>query len=138
MRDLLGGDYYVHAGNLNDPKARLRVGDKLEYKMPLLSAAVSATVSQVSYQRIDYFQLLRPDGSAVTTDWTRFTGYSVKAGANYNLSEHNNIFFNVSYNSKVPFFTGVYSNAGLKYQNVRPEGISSAEIGYGISYPSLK
>ena len=44
----------------------------------------------------------------------------------------------MGYNSKVPFFTGVYSNAGLKYQNVRPEGISSAEIGYGISYPSLK
>ena len=155
VRDLLGGDYYVNAGNLNDPKARLRVGDKLgfnfdgktnwlggysqlEYKTPLLSAVVSATMSQVSYQRIDYFQLRRPDGSAVTTDWTRFTGYSVKAGANYNLTEHNNIFFNVGYNSKVPFFTGVYSNAGLKYQNVRPEGISSAEIGYGISYPSLK
>ena len=27
---------------------------------------------------------------------------------------------------------------GTKYQNVRPEGISSAEIGYGISYSSLK
>ena len=26
VRDLLGGDYYVNAGNLNDPKARLRVG----------------------------------------------------------------------------------------------------------------
>ena len=88
VRDLLGGDYYVNAGNLNDPKVRLRVGDKLgynydgktnwlggysqlEYKTPLFSAVVSGTVSQVSYQRIDYFQLRRPGGSAVTTDWTR-------------------------------------------------------------------
>ena len=28
---------------------------QLEYKTPLLSAVVSATVSQVSYKRIDYF-----------------------------------------------------------------------------------
>ena len=156
IRDLLGANYALP---INDQNAisgtRMGVGDKisynyngktnwlggysqLEYKTPLLSAVVSATVSQVSYQRIDYFQLRRPDGSPVSTDWTRFTGYSVKAGANYNLTEHDNLFFNVGYNSKVPFFTGVYTTTGTKYQNVRPEGISSAEIGYGISYPSLK
>lgn len=145
----LGPEYVLRSGT------RVGVGEKisynydgktnwlcgysqLEYKTPLLSAVVSATVSQVSYKRIDYFQLWRPDGSSVSTDWTRFMGYSMKAGANYNLTEHDNRFFNVGYNSKVSFFTGVYTTTGTKYQNVRPEGISSAEIEYSISYPSLK
>lgn len=155
VRDLLGGDYYVNGGNLNDPTARLKTGDKLsynydgktrwlggysqlEYKTPVLSAVISGTLSQVSYKRIDYFQKRLADGSAVETDWTTFNGYSVKAGANYNLTEHDNIFVNVGYNSKVPFFNLLYTTSGRKYDNVKPEGISSAEIGYGISYPSLK
>ncbi|WP_310394242.1 TonB-dependent receptor [Hymenobacter sp.] len=159
IRDLLGADYAVApTGGRNqnaDPAAQLQVGDKLgynydgktqwlggysqlEYKTPLLSAVVSGTLSRVAYQRIDYFQPQQPDGRPVTTGQTRFTGYSVKAGANYNLTEHDNIFANVGYNSKVPFFNLLYNNAGRKYDNVKPEGISSAEIGYGISYPSLK
>ncbi|MCC3151973.1 TonB-dependent receptor [Hymenobacter sp. BT770] len=159
VRDLLGGDYTVAASggrNLNtDASTRLHVGDKLgynydgktqwvggysqlEYKTPLLSAVVSGTLSRVSYKRIDYFQKQQADGSPVETDWTRFNGYSVKAGANYNLTEHDNIFANIGYNSKVPFFNLLYNNSGRKYDNVKPEGISSAEIGYGISYPTLK
>lgn len=159
IRDLVGADYAVapNAGRDQnaDPNARLYVGDKLgynydgrtqwlggysqlEYKTPLLSAVVSGTVSRVSYKRIDYFQKRQSDGNPVATDWTNFNGYSVKAGANYNLTEHDNVFANVGYNSKVPFFNLLYTNQGRKYDNVRPEGISSAEIGYGISYPSLK
>ena len=159
IRDLLGADYALAPATGRDrnadPAARLGVGDKLgynydgrtqwlggysqlEYKTPLLSAVVSATLSQVAYKRIDYYQLRQADGSPAQTDWTRFTGYSVKAGANYNLTEHDNVFANVGYNSKVPFFNLLYTNAGRKYDNVKPEGISSAEIGYGISYPSLK
>jgi hypothetical protein len=156
VRDLLGGDYVTPINNANAaPGTRLGVGDKisynydgktrwmggytqLEYKTPLLSAVISGTLSQVSYKRIDYFQKQLPDGSAVQTDWTRFTGYSVKAGANYNLTEHDNLFVNVGYNSKVPFFNLLYTNTGAKFENVKPEGITSAEIGYGITYPSLK
>lgn len=156
IRDLLGGDYALNTADKNvDPTARLHEGDKitfnydgktqwlggysqLEYKTPLLSAVVSGTVSQVSYKRIDYFQLRQPDGTPTQTDWTRFTGYSAKAGANYNLTDHDNIFANVGYNSKVPFFNLLYTNTGRRYDNVKSEGISSAEIGYGITYPSLK
>jgi len=136
---------------------------QLEYKTPLLSAVVSGTISQISYKRIDYFQAkeLDVDGQTISlgygqtqtingrtytaadanyveTDWARFTGYSVKAGANYNLTEHDNIFANVGYNSKVPFFNQVYTTQGLMYPNVKPEGITSVEVGYGINYPSLK
>ncbi|MBJ6108167.1 TonB-dependent receptor [Hymenobacter sp. BT523] len=159
IRDLVGADYALApaAGRDQnaDPNKKLYVGDKLgynydgrtrwlggysqlEYKTPLLSAVISGTLSQVSYKRIDYYQKVRADGSPVSTDWTSFTGFSVKGGANYNLTEHDNIFFNVGYNSKVPFFNLLYTTTGRRYDNVKPEGISSAEIGYGINYPSLK
>ncbi|MBF9143320.1 TonB-dependent receptor [Hymenobacter properus] len=156
VRDLLGADYAAPINNANAPAGtRLGVGDKisynydgntrwlggysqLEYKTPLVSAVVSATLSQVSYRRIDYFQKTQADGSPVQTDWARFKGYSVKAGVNYNVTEHDNLFANVGYNSRVPFFNQVYTTQGIAYPNVRPEGITSFEVGYGINYPSLK
>ena len=186
VRDLLGADYAVYAtspanrNNNDDPNARLGVGDKigynydgktrwlggytqLEYKTPLLSAVVSATLSEINYKRIDYFKpkvltvgdstynlgfgktetingrLYTPaDASYLETPWARFTGYSLKAGANYNLTEHDNVFVNVGYNSRVPFFNQVYNTAGIRYPNVRNEGITSMELGYGINYPNLR
>jgi len=156
IRDLLGADFATNASDQNAvPNTRLVVGDKLnfnydgktrwlggysqlEYKTPLLSAVISGTLSQVGYKRIDYFQRKLTDGSYVETDWARINGFSVKAGANYNLTEHDNLFVNVGFNNKVPLFNQVYTTTGRKYDNVKPEGITSAELGYGISYPSLK
>ncbi|MBD2721915.1 TonB-dependent receptor [Hymenobacter armeniacus] len=155
IRDLLGGTYASSTADRNAaPNALLREGDKigynydgktqwlggytqLEYKTPLLSAVLSGTVSQIRYKRIDYFQLKQSD-KFVETDWADFTGYSVKAGANYNLTEHDNLFANIGYNSKVPFFNSVYDPSGIRYRDVKNEGISSLEVGYGINYPSLK
>ena len=35
-----------------------------------------------------------------------FLGYTIKGGANYNLTENHNVFFNVGYISRAPFFSG--------------------------------
>jgi iron complex outermembrane receptor protein len=181
IRDLLGADYAAVINDKNTaPNTRLGVGDKisynydgktrwlggytqLEYKTPLLSAVISATISQIGYKRIDYFlpkqltvgdstynmgygktetingqMYTAADAHNVETPWTRYTGYSFKAGANYNLTEHDNVFINVGYNNKVPLFNQVYTTQGLLYPNVKPEGITSLELGYGINYPSMK
>ncbi|RSK36147.1 TonB-dependent receptor [Hymenobacter metallilatus] len=136
---------------------------QLEYKTPVLSAVVSGTVSEIRYKRIDFFRpkqvtvdgrsydvafnqtqtingrtYTAADGRYLETPWAEFTGYSLKAGANYNVTERNNLFLNVGYNSRVPFFNQVYNTQGILYRNVKPEGITSMELGYGISYPSLK
>jgi iron complex outermembrane receptor protein len=137
---------------------------QLEYKTPLLSAVLSGTMSKVAYKRTDYFRLRvvydaqgnpvpvpfdRPvtvDGKSYTnsdanyleTDWAKLDGYSVKAGANYNLTEHNNIFVNAGYISRVPLFNQVFDTNGNRYKGSRNEGVTSFEVGYGISYPSLK
>ena len=152
VRDLLGGDYITNTANLNaSPTQRYRVGDKiaynydsevqwlggygqLEYKTPVLSGVVSGTISQIGYKRIDFFKK-----GGVETDYVRINGYSLKAGANYNLTEHNNLFVNMGYNARVPFFNFVFdTQTGRQLRNVKTEGISSFEVGYGISYPSLK
>ncbi|MDO7874280.1 TonB-dependent receptor [Hymenobacter sp. ASUV-10] len=190
IRDLLGANYAAIPSGTDrnsDPATRLGVGDKLgynydgktqwlgaytqlEYKTPVLSAVVSATVSQINYKRIDYFQAKQltvgdstyslgfgqsvtipsdtpgqpgttytaADAQNVETPWVDFTGYSFKGGVNYNLTEHDNLFFNAGYISRVPFFNQVYTTNGVRYPNVRPEGITSFELGYGISYPNLK
>ena len=158
VRDLLGGTYTEDRASGRDKNITagtpMRVGDKvafnydgktqwlggysqLEYKTPILSAVVSGTMSNIRYKRIDYFQLKQND-DFVETDWADFTGYSVKAGANYNLTEHDNLFVNLGYNSKVPFFNAVYNPTGVRFKDVKNEGISSFEVGYGINYPSLK
>ncbi|WP_159437427.1 TonB-dependent receptor [Hymenobacter daecheongensis] len=138
---------------------------QLEYKTPVISAVLSGTVSQIAYKRIDHFKArevdvdgqIRPiafgqvykaadgreytnaDGKRVETDWARLTGYSLKGGLNYNLTEHNNLFANVGYISKVPFFNFVFDqNTGRKLKDIRNEGIASLELGYGVSYSSLK
>ncbi len=149
----------------NDGKTRWLGGyAQLEYKTPLLSAVISATASEVGYKRIDYFQpkqlnvgdstfnlgynasrliggrtYTAADAHTVETPWKRFQGYSVKAGANYNLTEHDNVFVNVGYNSKVPLFNKVYDTiTGILYPFAKTEGIGSVELGYGITYPSMK
>ncbi|MBH8557774.1 TonB-dependent receptor [Hymenobacter negativus] len=156
------GDKYSY---YNDSKTGWLGGyGQLEYKTPLLSAVVSGTVSRISYARIDYFRskqvtvdgknydviygatplvingqsYTNADGHYLENDWVNITGYSVKAGANYNLTEHDNLFANIGYNSKVPFYQFVFNNSGQKFKDIRNEGISSFELGYGISYPSLK
>ena len=152
-------------GFYNDSKTAWLGGyGQLEYKTPLLSAVVSGTISRISYARIDYFRpkqvtvdgksydvpygvaplvingksYTNADGHYLENDWVNIYGYSVKAGANYNLTEHDNLFANVGYNSKVPFYQFVFNNTGQKFNDIRNEGITSLELGYGINYPSLK
>ena len=35
-------------------------------------------------------------------------GYNVKGGVNYNINEHHNVFANVGYYNRQPFFNAIY------------------------------
>lgn len=61
-------------------------------------------------------------------------GYTTKAGANYNLTDHHNVFVNLGYMSLVPKFNNVFGNNGLEQANVKNQIIFAAELGYGIKY----
>ena len=48
------------------------------------------------------------EAKLASTDWKWIRGYTIKTGANLNLDEYNNVFFNTGYISKAPKFNNIY------------------------------
>ncbi len=204
ITDLMGGSHYQDVDYLEDtivsrnvnrePSVRLGVGDKIsyhdmgevgwaglytqaEYVTPRYSAFLSATLSNTSYRRSDYFSyfdedsphrprllaeaqsLLDQANEAISlgdtaaydqfmsqhnnindmqalepqvSDWVDFLTYSIKGGANYNLTENHNVFANAGYFTRAPFFRFAF----IGFTNTINEGVNlervlSSEVGYG-------
>lgn len=102
---------------------------QVEYSNEKLSAFLQGSVSQQSYKRVDRF-LYTPGNQE--TDWHTKTGYILKTGANYNIDEHHNIFFNIGKISRQPLFNAIYPNNKNNFYNANNEGIFSLELGYGF------
>lgn len=98
-----------------------------------LNLVLSGSLSNTSYQRIDHFYYDEEHGKS---DIYSFLGGTVKFGANYNFDRHNNVYANIGYISRAPFFSrGVFlSSATSNAANPDPlnEKVFSAEIGYGF------
>lgn len=137
---------------------------QLEYLSGNLSAFVNVTGAYSGYKKVDYFlpryinvgdstlyisfgQSYTIDG--VTYDWNSTglqyqesdwywkPGFTIKAGANYNLSERSNVFLNAGYLSKSPRFNNVYNRYDLSLlTNILNENIAAIEVGY--TYTSKK
>ncbi len=133
---------------------------QLEYSNDKLSAFVSGALSNQSFQRIDHFiidgvSLLNGQqagfkNSTATnatvaqptatnpilyekTGFKDILGYNIKAGANYNIDEHHNVFANIGYYSKQPFLNAVYpNNKNYLNPNLTNEKIFGIEAGYGF------
>ncbi len=93
----------------------------------------SAAVSNTSYRRIDYFNYLDSD-DLQETDKYNFTGFSVKGGANYNLTDEHNLFANIGYFEKAAGFDSVFLQYDNEHINADAENqkIFSTELGYGF------
>ena len=208
VTNLLGGTHYqdvnyatdtVFSRNVNrEPYARLGVGDKIgyhdmgevgwagiftqaEYVTPEYSAFISATLSNTSYRRTDYFLYFDEDSphrarlqteaeaylyqantaqawgdqkvyesfmkdynsimnmtamQPQVSDWIDFTAYSIKGGANYNISESHNVFANAGYFTRAPFFRFAFVGfTNVINTEVNHERVLSSEIGYGYRSP---
>lgn len=150
VTDLLGGQYYADDSNENNPFGTYQVGDKisyhndglvgwfggfgqLEYSKDKWAAFVSLAASNTSYKRIDYFNYLDSD-PLQETDRYNFFGYSAKGGANYNIDDKHNVFFNLGYFERAPFFNAVFQNFNNENINEDAENqkIMSFEVGYGF------
>ncbi|EJL73258.1 TonB-dependent receptor [Chryseobacterium populi] len=132
---------------------------QLEYTNDKLSAFVSGAVSNQSFQRIDHFiidgvtllngtkagfatsstnpTIIQPTATnpALNTEtgFKNILGYNVKAGANYNIDDHHNVFANIGYYSKQPFLNAVYpNNKNYLNPNLTNEKIFGIEAGYGF------
>lgn len=101
-----------------------------------LIIVASGSLSNTGYQRIDHFYYDKAHAKSKTYN---FLGGTAKAGINYNLDRHNNVYGNVGYISRAPFFSqGVFlSSAVSNAANPDPlnEKVFSAELGYGYSSP---
>ena len=64
------------------------------------------------------------------TEWRRLTGYTFKGGANYNLTEHSNLFMNIGHLNRAPLMGFVFRNDNKEFKVVNNEVINSVELGY--------
>lgn len=159
--DLMGGEFFIDPSRANvkaennpiasDPaykNEKLKEGDtvyrdntgyvvqggvfaQLEYTMDKLNAFVSGSISNNTYWKVDRFYY-----DNQKSDVGNFLGYTVKGGANYNLTREHNVFANVGYVSRAPFMSGGYFVNIHTSNNVNPnpinENLFSAELGYGF------
>ena len=73
-----------------------------------------------------------PEAKHSETGWKYIPGYTIKFGANYNISETQNIFINAGYLNKAPRFRNVYDNNNVEYQDIKNEKIFATELGYSF------
>lgn len=158
--DLLGGDYVVNRANRNagDDGIR-RKGDKidyhddafvrwysvfsqLEYKVGNFSTFFNASGAINGYRRVDYFRPKEAEtneaGDTLSldyqqTDWKYIPAYTLKTGANYNLTEHQNVFLNLGLLSRPPFFQNVIDRDNQFFNDIRNEEVRAVEVGYSYS-----
>jgi len=104
---------------------------QLEYKNEKLSAFVQGALSTQSFQRFDY--MTYSDPAEQVSEKLRHPGYNIKAGANYNINEHHNVFVNAGYYSRQPFFDDLFLNYSNEVnEDVGNEGVLGLELGYGF------
>ena len=69
-----------------------------------------------------------------STDWKWIRGYTFKSGANINVDQNNNLFFNIGYISKAPRFQNVYDYDNTLFTSIKNEVVRAFE--WGHSYRS--
>lgn len=158
VEDLLGGEFFIdptredvawQAGNNDYLYEKLGVGDvvtrdydghvlwegafaQMEYNKDKLSASVSGALSNTTYWRHD--RMYYAEGEE-ESDKISFIGWSLKGGANYNLNAFHNVFGNIGYFSKAPFFSTVFLDDDTSNEindGAKNEKVFSCELGYGF------
>ena len=98
-----------------------------------LNLVLSGSLSNTGYERIDHFYY---DEEHAKSGMYNFLGGTAKFGANYNIDRHHNVFANVGYISRAPFFAnGVFlQQATSNATNPDPvnEKVFSVEAGYNF------
>jgi len=148
VNNLLGAAYVLDNSNKNNPNNHAVTGDKIsfynvddiisggaymqtEYVKNNVSAFITLSGTESSDKRNDYFTYLDSDPKQ-HSPWVSFFTYQAKGGANYNIDEHMNIFANIGYITKPPYFDNVFINFKNDVnKNTVPEKLFSYELGYG-------
>ena len=106
-----------------------------EYSADKITAVLQAGLSNQSFQREDLFDQPTNPLSEVQNQG----GGYVKGGANYNINENSNVFFNTGYISRQPQFGAVFPGyANDINPDLQNETITSFELGYGYISNSFR
>jgi len=160
--DLMGGQFVIDPAraNINADNypgitdeyrnQKLKVGDNIyrnntgyvmqegifsqaEYNRDALSVFISGAASLHTYWKKDHFYY---SGANEKSDSKTFIGANIKGGANYNLDEYHNVFFNTGYVSRAPYMSGGYFTNIHTSNSVNKDAVNeklfSAEVGYGF------
>ena len=145
-------NYYNPDGTYNFKKAIRYRGDKInyyydglvrwggvfyqaEYKKDRLSAFINLTGARTGYKRVDHF---KPD-SLQETEWKKINGFTIKGGANYNITKHLSAFINMGYLDKASRFKNVFDNTNKLFREIENEKVKAVEggVAYGSSNFSM-
>lgn len=162
IEDLLGGKYYID-NNIayREKNVPLHKGDKVnfyntgeilwgglfgqaEYVKDAYSAFISASVTEEAYRRDDpgkygvYGNTSKYPVDQKTSDWIRFTPWSVKGGLNYKFATYHNVYVNGGYFTRAPYMNFVFlDNTNQVNEDAKYEKIYTFEGGYGINSGKL-
>jgi len=104
-----------------------------EYNHGNINAFVSGSISNTGYWRYDRFYYDKEHAKSKTLN---FMGFTAKGGVNYNIDKFNNVFANVGYISRAPFFSGgAFLNStvsNVTNKDAINEKVFSLELGYGF------
>lgn len=149
VRDLLGADYWKDSVT---PEAK--VGDRiaydndgtvfytglfgqLEYTNDDISAYIAASGANTQYGRTDRYNYARGRGE-LEAEKVNQIGYNAKAGLNYNINKHHNVFASGGIYSRAPFHNFVYINySNTVNPEISNENITAAEFGYGYTHNKI-
>ena len=106
---------------------------QLEYSIDKVNTFISGSLSNTGYWRVDRFYY---DEAHQRSETINFLGFTVKAGANYNVTEKSNLYLNLGYISRAPFFSGGAFLQSTTSHMTNPdavnEKVASIELGYGL------
>lgn len=106
---------------------------QIEYNKDKLAVFVAGSINNNTYWRKDHFYY---DEANSKSDTKSFIGFTAKGGANYNIDKKNNVFANIGYISRTPFFSGgVFLQAETSNdlnKDAKNEKVFSFEVGYGF------
>ena len=157
VRDLLGGQFYIddYARAIDGVSGREQVkhtGDivkvdngalinyinifaQADYHSGRWNAFLAGSVSQNWFRRIDHYNYVNDPKSDVVD----LAGFDIKGGLNFNINEYHHLYANAGYFSRVPYYKFIFGNYTNEVsKDLSNEKISSAEIGYGMTYDKTR
>ena len=97
-----------------------------------LIGATKTMVEDTIWHNGTIYTMNSEEARLAETNWKWIRGYTIKTGANLNIDENNNVFFNVGYISKAPRFNNIYDYSNQLFRDIKNEEVKAIEGGYSF------